>query len=237
MASFRKKGNFWYYRYTDECGVKREKKGHWDKATTKAIAAAKEAEVSKIRAGYVDAKTLAYDVHESRPWSDHLADFQKSLLAKGGSQKHAQVTTYRVKRVFELAKLTRISELSLSKAEESLQLLRDDDSNQETLNHYIRAVKAFSRWLWKDGRTREHLLAHLSTSSSEDDRRYVRRALTPEEAARLVEAAEAGPVVMGMSGEDRAMLYLLALGTGFRANKELRPLTPERFALTQTRLR
>jgi integrase/recombinase XerC len=231
MASFRKKGCFWYYRYTDEAGVKRERKGHWDLATTKGMAASKESEISKIRAGYVDAKTLGYDAHERTPWSDHLADFQKSLLAKGGSQKHAQVTTYRARRVFELAKITRMSELSLSKAQESLRLLRDEGFNQETLNHYIRAVKAFARWLWKDGRTREHLLAHLATSSSEGDRRYVRRALTPEEAARLVNAAEAGPVVMGMSAEDRAMLYLLAFGSGFRANKELRPLTPERFNL------
>ncbi len=200
-------------------------------ATTKATAAAKETEVRKVRSGYVDAKTLAYEAHDRRPWSDHLADFKKSLLAKGGSEKHARVTDYRVRRFFELAKMTRISELSLSKAEKSLQLLREAGSNQETLNHYIRAAKAFARWLWKDVRTREHLLAHLSTKSSEDDRRRVRRALTPEETVRLVAAAEAGPVVMGMSGEDRAMLYLLALGTGFRANKELRPLTPKRFNL------
>jgi integrase len=35
---------------------------------------------------------------------------------------------------------------------------------------------------------------------------------------------------MGMIGPDRAILYALALGTGFRAD-ELRTLTPERFAL------
>ena len=92
------------------------------------------------------------------------------------------------------------------------------------------AVKGFSRWLWRDGRAREHALAHISTSNPEADRRRQRRALTPEEAARLVEAAETGPVVMGMTGPDRATAYRVALGTGFRAD-ELRSLTPASFRL------
>lgn len=62
------------------------------------------------------------------------------------------------------------------------------------------------------------------------DRRHDRRALTDEELARLIAAAESGPAVMGMAGPDRAMLYRLALGTGFRAG-ELRSLMPQSFDL------
>src|SRR5262249_59766761 len=138
----------------------------------------------------------------------------------------------RARRVIELAKAVRVSDLSLSKALDALQSLRIGEGfNQQTINHYIRAVKAFSRWLWKDKRAREHHLAHLATSNPEVDRRYVRRALSPEEAARVIQAAEAGPAVMGMTGIDRAMLYSVALATGFRPGRELRPLTPERFDL------
>ena len=39
-----------------------------------------------------------------------------------------------------------------------------------------------------------------------------------------------GPVSYGLSGEDRAVCYALALGTGFRAD-ELRSLVPEDFSL------
>ena len=63
--------------------------------------------------------------------------------------------------------------------------------------------------------------------------RRVRQALTPEEATRLFEASERGPTVGGMTGPDRARLYALALGTGFRAS-ELATLTPERFDLTSS---
>ena len=62
------------------------------------------------------------------------------------------------------------------------------------------------------------------------DRRRIRRALTPEEATRVIHAAEAGAEAGGLTGSDRAILYDLALGTGFRAD-ELATLTPERFAL------
>lgn len=85
-----------------------------------------------------------------------------------------------------------------------------------------------SRWLWKDNRAREHVLAHLATSNPEGDRRRKRRTLTPTEAALLVEATEPGLIVLGMTGPDRAMLYALAIGTGLRS-EELRTLIPERF--------
>ena len=113
---------------------------------------------------------------------------------------------------------------------EALAVLRADGLGAETINHHVRAVKAFSRWLWKDGRAREHHLAHLATANPEADRRRRRRALTPEEAARLVQAAERGPMAKGMTGPNRARCYRLALGTGFRAS-ELASLTPERFDL------
>ena len=47
---------------------------------------------------------------------------------------------------------------------------------------------------------------------------------------RLLLAAEQGPLVKSLSGPDRARLYALALGTGFRA-AELGSLTPESFHL------
>jgi hypothetical protein len=83
--------------------------------------------------------------------------------------------------------------------------------------------------LWTDARVRDHQLVSLVTANPEADRRR-RRALTPEEAARLIRAAESGPTLQGISGPDRAVLYRLALGTGFRAS-ELASLTPASFRL------
>jgi hypothetical protein len=218
MASLRNRGGVWHYRYVDADGVQHERKGCPDRRVTEAMAAAAEAEVSKVRAGLIDPKAVGFRTHEGRLLSDHLDDFQ------------ALVTRNRASKVLTLAKAKRVSDLSLSKAQVALAVLRSEGLGAETVNHYTRAVKGFSRWLWRDGRAREHALAHLATSNPEADRRRRRRTLTHEEANCLVQAAERGPVVMGMTGPDRARLYALALGTGFRAN-ELASLTPERFDL------
>ena len=230
MASLRKRGRVWYYRFVDADGVQHERKGCPDRRETEAMAAAEESEASKVRAGLIDPKALGFRSQEARPLADHLADFQATLLAKGGTRKHASVTRNRADRVLTLAHARRVSDLSLSKALDALSALRSEGLGQETINHHVRAVKAFSRWLWKDGRAREHYLAHLATANPEADRRRKRRALIPDEATRLVSAAARGPVVKGMTGPDRARCYALALGTGFRAS-ELASLSPERFDL------
>ena len=126
----------------------------------------------------------------------------------------------------------RLTDLSLSRVQSALAALKGDGSGVETVNHFVRAVKAFSRWLWRDGRAREHHLAHLSTSNPEADRRRKRRSLTTPEALSLVKAAENGLPFRGLNGRDRATLYRVALGTGFRRD-ELGSLTPEAFRLNQ----
>jgi len=203
-------------------------KGCPDRRVTEELARAAESEAAKIKAGVIDLKELAYLAQGARPLAEHLEEFE-SYLRTVGSRKHAMVKANRARRVIALAGAEKIRDLTLSRVSEALAALRrQDDLNQQTINHHITAVKMLSRWLWKDNRTREHVLAHLATSNPEGDRRRKRRALTPTQAALLVEATETGPIVLGMIGPDRAMLYALAIGTGLRS-EELRTLTPERF--------
>jgi hypothetical protein len=150
-------GASWYIAYVDDRGRRRTVKGCPDKAATEALARNLESEADLRRRGVIDPRTDAYAVHEARPLSDHLTDFQAALLAKGGTRKHAQVTRNRAQRVLTLARIRRVSELSLSKSLDALATLREQENlGPETINHHIRAVKAFSRWLWRDGRAREH---------------------------------------------------------------------------------
>jgi integrase len=86
----------------------------------------------------------------------------------------------------------------------------------------------FAKWQWRDGRVREDPLVHLSLPKVVHKRE--RQALRPEDAARLIATTRTGPRTYELTGEDRASLDALALGTGFRAN-ELRNLTREDFAM------
>ena len=88
----------------------------------------------------------------------------------------------------------------------------------------MRSIKQFSRWLVRDRRTHDDPLAHLAKMNAAVDRRHERRALSAEEFARLIEAAETGRRIQSISGPDRAMMYILSAWTGYR-KQEIGSLT------------
>jgi integrase len=99
-----------------------------------------------------------------------------------------------------------------------------------TCNHYLTAMKGFTRWLARERRLPTDPLSHLSRLNQEADIRRPRRALREEVFARFIEAAGAGRTFRGLTGADRLVLYTLAANTGFRAS-ELASLTPGSFDL------
>jgi integrase len=123
-----------------------------------------------------------------------------------------------------------IGDISASRVQVFLADLRDEGKSVQTSNHYLRAIKQFSRWLVKDRRASDDPLAHVAMLNVSIDRRHDRRPFSEIELARSLKAADAGPVVRRMSGPDRAMLYAVAVYTGLRAS-ELASLTPESFDL------
>ncbi len=127
----------------------------------------------------------------------------------------------------------RIRELSLDKVETHLAEQRRSGRSLQTSNHYVRALKRFSRWLVRAKRLLKDPLSELSTFDTQADRRHDRRRLTDEEFARLVGAAGNGPDIEAICGYDRAIMYLLAAWTGYRRG-ELASLTPRSFDLQTT---
>src|SRR3954451_1421513 len=210
MASLRKRGKVWYYRFVDAEGAKRERRGCPDRRATEEMARAAESEAAKVRAGLIDPKQAAYQRHEVRPLADHLDDWHTYLIGKGSTRQHALLSRNRVRRLIDLAGVLRISDLAPSKIQAALKVIRDGGASLRSVHHYTRAIKGFSRWLWRDGRIHADALAHLTSLNPDADRRHERRALTPEELARLIKAAETGPVVLKTTGSDRAALYRVA---------------------------
>jgi integrase/recombinase XerD len=241
MASIyrRKKGGCFYITYHVRPGQRKTVKGCKDRAATDALARKLEADVMLRREGIIDIKADRHVAAESKPLAEHVADLEAALNAKGVTALQAGTVKARVTHILGLCKAERISQISPSGVQNALGTIRTVGASKksrnkglslQTCNHYLRAVKQFTRWLWRDGRTGEDVLTHLTGYNVALDRRHDRRALTDAELARLIAAAENGAVVRGMTGADRAILYCVAAGTGFRAN-ELRSLVPESFDL------
>jgi integrase/recombinase XerD len=216
MASVWKRGAKWVIEYTDRNGKRKRKTGFTDKSATQKLASRLEEREHKFRTGMLDPGEERRNTERERDLRVHVGEWKSFLLAKGNTAKHAEQSAARVLRVLDAAKADRIGDLSPSGV---LGALATFEVSAETRNHYIRAVKGFSRWLYTDGRSNAHALASLATRDSSHDRRVIRRELTPEESLAIVRAAETGPRRKGLDGPDRAMLYRSALASGLRVSE------------------
>ena len=102
----------------------------------------------------------------------------------------------------------------------------------KTTNLYLAAVKQFAAWMVSDRRAADNPLTHLAGGNAENDRRTEFATLTAEEIARLIDAARTSAAEFrGLSGGDRAALYLTATYTAYRP-VELARLIAADFLLT-----
>ena len=202
-----------------------------DLDTARQIAAARDQSVMLCKKGLVDPADERYAQEGRRTIREHLADFRKALENKGDTAQHVYETYTQAGKVIDLCGAAYPSDLTASAVQQALKAIRDEGRSLGTVNHYLRSVKTFSRWLARDKRTRDDALVVLETHNADTDPRHVRRELSPEELTWLVTVTENRTrAEHKMPGPDRAMVYRLALGTGFRA-KELRSLTPAAFDL------
>jgi integrase len=228
MAYLRKRGDAWYYTITDADGRKIQRRGCSTKEATAAMAAQAEDKAAKIREGLIDPREVAVKSNATKPIADHVADYLADLKAKNRDDAYIVLITGHLRRIVEMTKAKRIDDLDPLKVQEAMKSLKDSGLSAQTCKHALRAVKQFSKWLWSNGRSNADSLVHLKPFNVDEDRRRVRRALSAHELHRLLEAAENGPDVLGISGRDRAIVYRVAMATGLRA-AELRSLTPASF--------
>lgn len=197
-----------------------------------------EIEAGKAREGITTVADLARRAAQDTPLPDHLEAYAANIVAKGGTELHARRAASSLRRLLADAGVSSLADLTGDTIQAALSRIRSRRSPR-TANFALVQAKAFSRWLVAGKKLESSPVAHIKAYSQHVGRKRVRRALTSREAALLVAAAEAGPTVrvrlgagefVELPGPDRAMLYRIALGTGYRAD-EIRSLTPEAFRL------
>jgi integrase/recombinase XerC len=231
MASLRKRGAHWYIRYRDANGKQTEVKAGPDKGVAKTIANRIESQVRAVKTGTMDPREAGWADAERKPLTDHVNDWHSVLIARGRVRRYAEMAREKVLRLIDLISAQRISQITLSAVEIAVGELRsirgrygNEGLSDQTVVHHVRAIKSFTKWLRTDGRVRLDPLADLSPPKVVTKR--VRKPLSPEDAARLIEVTRTRKPRCGLAGEDRAALYAMALGTGLRLS-ELLSLTPE----------
>jgi integrase len=223
------KSKKWWGRYKDENGIECRVPLAVDKTAAQTMLNELVRKTERRAAGLID----RFDEHRQRPIDVHLEEFRKHLQARRVGEAQVKLVGYRVERIIEACRVRILTDLSASRVQKFLADLRADGLSIQTSNHYLRAIKQFSRWLVRDRRAGEDPLAYISMLNVATDRRHDRRPLTETEFTALIAATKAGKTIVRLKGPDRAMLYIVAAYTGLRAS-ELASLTPESFRLDET---
>ena len=232
-------GNYLIAYFGADGKRRQQNSGTPDLATAERIAGQLENQAALRKAGIIDPTQERFSNEARRPLTEHIDDYRGFLTSKGGTSKHVESTVRYVEIVCQRCNAKQVTDLNGAAVLQVIGELRTkgissqtkDGAGPRTANAYLTAIKGFSRWLWRERRTPVDALATLARFNEETDRRHVRRELTADEAAYLVSFVEGRTVVnQALPGPARAMVYRLALGTGFRAN-ELRTLTPASFDL------
>src|SRR5262249_39276560 len=122
----------------------------------------------------------------------------------------------------------RLSDLTTERVQNALNRLREEGRSLTTCNHHAGACISFARWCYDTHRTKEYSLRGIVRFNAREDPRHERRTISIEDLRLLIETAERGPSVLGMSGPERALCYRLAVATGLRYS-EIRSIAPESF--------
>jgi len=142
------------------------------RAATQQLASELERQAAREQSGLVD----RFAVRRKRPLSEHLTDWRASLLAKGVTEKLAQLTVRRATHVFDECRFSYLPEISASEVQASVLALQRGGLSAQTCTFYLKAAKQFCRWCVRDGRATDNPLSHLPSINVRTDRRHDRRA-------------------------------------------------------------
>ena len=154
------------------------------------------------------------------------ADLRAGRVRRGKrrpvSRAHADLAMTRVRRIVEGCGVSRASSLSTEEVNSLLDRLQADGKIRaaQTRKHYERAIKSFGCWLAATGRLDRDPLGRLEvTGIDATDVVHNRGAFRPDEIETIAAAARCGPTLRGLTGHQRALLYVFAACTGLRAKE------------------
>jgi len=204
-------GRKWWGRYTDALGREKRVPLSTDKRVAQTMLNDLVAKVERQKAGLDD--PIEEETH--KPIDTHLADFEKSQRGKNNSPRYVLEIMGKLRRFVDACRWRRAGQIKATDVQGFLADLREEEGlSVQTSNHYLRAIKTFTRWLVVNRRLKSNPLDSLSMLNARVDRRHDRRPLSQEEFTRLIEVAEVGPPAVGLCG--RGMDWLAS-----RRNRQL----------------
>lgn len=224
MATYVKRGKVWHVQYFDHTGRRRTKSTKTsDKKAAERIGNKYEAEAALRRERVIDPRLERIYEQAAKPLAGHLDAFGDAMRSRAGAA-HIKATRKFCDAVAEFNDWKLLRDVEPDGANRFIVAMFDSGSSARTVASYVQAAKSFTKWAVKSGRLSSDPLATVTKPSTDGDPRVVRRYLSQDEYRWLDATCRQSCTAWGMSGQERALLYALAIQTGLRS-AELRSLT------------
>lgn len=163
--------------------------------------------------------------------SVYLSEWQRVLSPDDKPSEHAIQVTQRAGRVFTDCGFISWQDVNREVIENYLKGLKKtrvgkgNPASEQTKAAFAKAIRQFGAWMVDTGRADVNPVHKLKSVKVP---RHEERAFEVDEFRRLIEATEAGPVRLKLTGHERSLVYRFAVMTGLRRS-ELGAITPTSF--------
>ncbi len=151
-------------------------------------------EVEKIKAGILTQEEFEISKRVNDTVEDHLEDFELHLRAKGASAGYIRETLSRIRRVCEVCRFKRLIEMNSSALIRWLNQKAAGGMGARTRNVYRAVLNNFCNWAVRNSCMAANPFMRVPKARESTDKRHERRALSPEEIVKLLQAAENRPL-------------------------------------------
>lgn len=149
---------------------------------------------------------------------EHISGYVKVLEAKGIAKDSVVRTRNRLKKIVSDCRFVFFRDITKSAVEIYSGKLQKDGYSKTSRGHYLDTLKTFLNWAEQDQRIIRNPIAKLGKPDRDSEPKGV---LTPEQFVRLIKTTFENNILIGRTtGQERAVLYVLAGTTGLR-RKEL----------------
>ena len=165
-----------------------------------------------IKWGLIDSRRI----EGQRPVSEHVSDYIESI--EGFSSGYIGHVKNYLKKIMADCRFYYFRDITKSAVETYLGKLKKDGFNNTTRGHYLDSLKTFLNWAEQDRRITNNPIDKIEKPARDSKKKGV---LTPEQFVQLIRTTFEKNILIGkLTGQDRAVLYMLGGVTGIR-RKEL----------------
>ncbi|QNN21812.1 site-specific integrase [Planctomycetales bacterium ZRK34] len=190
----------WYMRYRDAEGImRRGSTGCREKQAAQKKLADVLAHVEKVQTGIITSQEKQIASHAERSLSEHLDDYlqhlsRKRIRGRKVSPMYRANLRGRFERLIADCGWRRLRDITRERMERWLDEAEANNLAASTRNEYLISLSALCNWAVKTERLARNPVTGIGKADRSSDRRHVRRALTADEVARLLDAARRRPI-------------------------------------------